>query len=414
MEYGIITLVSVAMGFIAGYLIQKKLSSGSQVITLDELGIIKNELSGYKKKSEMLCDSLAEHKALNEKQNNEIVKVKSDLATKNERIVQIEKFAEEKKTELEKMNKKLNEEFKNIANGVMANSSENFKKMVINDLGLVLDPLKQNLMNFELKLGENQHQQTGTLSALKEQVNQLTSMNQVMSTETKNLTRVLKGESKIRGNWGEMILETILERSGLIKDEHYSRERILKSEEGSSFRPDVIINLPEKRNLVIDSKLSLIDYERFSNSEEDVDRAIHLKKHAESVRNHIKQLSVKDYQNLHGINAPDFVIMFIPLESAFHVAIEFDREIFGEAYEKNIILTAPTTLIPTLKIIHNIWRQETQNKNAMVIAEAGGKLYDKFVGFADNMKKIGSSIDNSKKIYNEAYKQLTDGRVHIL
>ena len=141
---------------------------------------------------------------------------------------------------------------------------------------------------------------------------------------------------------------------------------------------------------------------------------MHLKNHTASVRNHIKQLSVKDYQNLHGINTPDFVILFIPLESAFHVAIESDRELFAEAYEKNIVLTSPTTLIPTLKIIYNIWRQESQNKNAMVIAEAGGKLYDKFVGFVENMKKIGSSIENSKKVYDDAFKQLSDGKGNLI
>lgn len=414
MEFGIITLFSVIAGFIAGYLIHKKLSAADQIITQDELELIKNELSGYKKQVEIQINSLTENKLDIEKQNNEIVNVKSELASKNEMIRQLAKITDEKKMELEELKNKFNEEFKNIANNVIANSSDNFKKMIVNDLTLVLDPLKQNLVNFELKLNENQHQQTGTLTALKEQIIQLTSMNQVMTTETKNLTQALKGESKTRGNWGEVILETILDRSGLVKELHYTREKILKSEEGSSFKPDVIINLPEKRNLVIDSKLSLIDYERFSNSEEDVDKSMHLKNHTASVRNHIKQLSVKDYQNLHGINTPDFVIMFIPLESAFHIAIEFDRELFAEAYEKNIVLTSPTTLIPTLKIIYNIWRQESQNKNAMVIAETGGKLYDKFVGFVDNMKKIGSSIDNSKKIYEDAFKQLSDGRGNLI
>lgn len=414
MEYGIIALTAIIIGFIAGYFIHKKFVSATQLISNEELENIKNDLAGYIRQVEMQTSNLTEYKIENTKINTEITEVKLELASKNEMIKNIQKIADEKKAEVEELNKKFNEEFKNIANSVIANSSDNFKKMVFNDLNLVLNPLKEDLKSFDIKLGQNQTQQTTTITVLKEQITQLTNMNQVMSDETKNLTKALKGESKTRGNWGEVILETILDRSGLVKDEHYVREQNLKNDEGSNARPDVIINLPENRNLIIDSKLSLVDYERYSSADDDAEKIIHLKKHTDAMRKHIKDLSAKNYQKLHGINTPDFIIMFIPLESAFHIAIEFDRELFVEAYEKNIVLTSPTTLIPTLKIIYNIWRQETQNKNAMAIAEAGGRLYDKFAGFVDNMKKIGTSIDSTKKVYDDAFKQLSEGRGNLI
>jgi DNA recombination protein RmuC len=205
-----------------------------------------------------------------------------------------------------------------------------------------------------------------------------------------------------------------LDKSGLQKDIHYIREASGKGAEGNRLRPDVIINLPENKHLVIDSKLSLVDYERYSSMENDAEKQNALKLHTNSVKKHIAELCEKNYAQIHGINTPDFTLMFIPIEPAFHAAIESDPELFANAYEKNIVLTSPSTLIPTLKIIHNIWRQENQNRNAIEIAKAGAALYDKFIGFLENMKKIGESIDKSKNIYDEAMGQLSTGRGNLV
>jgi DNA recombination protein RmuC len=235
-----------------------------------------------------------------------------------------------------------------------------------------------------------------------------------MSKDANNLTNALKGQTKTQGNWGEFILESILEKSGLVKGREYSVQESLSSSEGRRFQPDVLIKLPENKTIVIDSKVSLISYEKFTSAENEEDRQLALRDFIISIKNHIKGLSAKNYQNLYGIESLDFVLMFMPIEPAFGLAVQNDISLFNDAFEKNIVIVSPSTLLATLRTIASIWRQENQNKNALEIARQSGSLYDKFVGFVDDLTTLGSRIDSAKDSYNSAFNKLRDGRGNLI
>jgi DNA recombination protein RmuC len=335
-------------------------------------------------------------------------------SSREEQVNNLTKMTAEKKKEIEDLHIKFNEEFKKIANQILINNSGEFNKLTAERLKEILSPFKEQVDKFEKKIDESRTKQIAESATLKEQISQLTSLNLTMSEQTKNLTTALKGESKTRGNWGEMILEKILESSGLLKEEHYTIQTSLKGEESKRLQPDVIIHLPENKHLIIDSKVSLVDYEKYVNADDGAAKDALLKNHINSIYKHVDNLSSKEYQKALGVNPPDFVLMFIPIESAVLVAIESDRELFVYAWEKNVAIISPTTLIPTLKIINSIWRQESQNKNALAIAETGGKLYDKFAGFLDDLQQVGKCIDNAKCNYDDAIKKLSTGRGNII
>jgi len=235
-----------------------------------------------------------------------------------------------------------------------------------------------------------------------------------MSKDATNLTNALKGQTKTQGNWGEFILETILEKSGLVKGREYTVQESLTTHEGKRFQPDIIIKLPEGKTLIIDSKVSLNAYERFVSSEDERDRAANIKEHIASIRNHIKNLSSKNYQNLYDTKSLDFVLMFLPIEPALSLAIQNDMNLFNEAFEKNIVIVSPSTLLATLRTIASIWRQEHQNKNALDIARQSGALYDKFVGLLDDLKNIGDKIKATQNSYEDAMKKLSTGRGNLI
>ncbi len=235
-----------------------------------------------------------------------------------------------------------------------------------------------------------------------------------MTKEANNLTRALKGDSKTQGNWGEFILESILEKSGLVKDREYTIQTSIKNDEGKLLRPDVIINLPENKSMVIDSKVSLTAYEQYVSSEDDAERIKYLSDHVVSVKNHMKRLSPKEYQNLYGLQSLDFVLMFIPIEPAFAAAVQSDSNIFYEAFEKNIVIVSPTTLLATLRTISSLWKQEKQNRNAIEIAKQSGELYDKFVGFMEDLVSIGNNLKQTKDNYDKAMNKLVEGRGNLV
>lgn len=234
-----------------------------------------------------------------------------------------------------------------------------------------------------------------------------------MSVETQNLTRALKGDNKKQGNWGEMILERVLERSGLLKDQEYRIQASMLSTDGSRFQPDVIIDLPDNKHLIIDSKVSLIAYSRLVECEEEGDKDLYLKQHLSSLRTHISDLSGKNYSDLYKINSPDFVMLFIPIESCFSVAVQKDAELFNYAWDKRVVIVSPSTLLATLRTIASIWKQERQNRNVMEIARLSGEMYDKFVGFAGDMESIGRSIKLSNDAYDKALNKLSTGRGNL-
>jgi len=315
--------------------------------------------------------------------------------------------------DLEKLQEKFTKDFQIIANSILEEKTQKFTDQNKTQLNDLLNPLKEKIVEFEKKVEQTHKETLEKNSALREQINGLKETNMQMSREAGNLTKALKGDSKTRGNWGEVILESILEKSGLRKDSEYYVQQSFYSEEGRRFQPDVIIKLPEDKTIIVDSKVSLIHYENFY-SEEEENRDIHIKNHITSIRKHIKDLSEKSYQQLDIGKGLDFVLMFIPIEPAFSMAVQNDPNLFTDAYEKNIVIVSPSTLIATLRTISNIWKNEYQNRNAQKIAEESGKLYDKFVGFSNDLVEIGRKLNSTQTSYDQAMQKLSSGTGNLI
>lgn len=315
---------------------------------------------------------------------------------------------------LQRVQEQLRLEFTNTANALFEEKSQKFTSQNQENLDGLLKPLQEKISLFEQKVDHYYSDQTKDRATLKEQIRSLTQLNQQMNEETRNLTNALKGESKTQGNWGELILERILERSGLRKGTEYFTQSYFINEEGRRQFPDLILNLPNKKHLVIDSKMSLTAYERFSSaqSEEDAEKA--LKAHLNSVKKHVKELSAKKYQQIHELNTLDFVLMFVPLEAAFALAMQNDHNLFYHAFEQNVIIVSPMTLLATTRTIANVWQQENQNRHALEIAQQAGKMYDKFVNFIGDLDHIGTRINHLEHSYNEAMKKLQFGKGNLI
>jgi DNA recombination protein RmuC len=309
------------------------------------------------------------------------------------------------------VSQKFQEDFSRIANQILVDGSRKVNADAQQNFATLLNPLQSRLGEFQKAIEQNVQEQKKDSGRLEEKLRQLTEINQTLGSEAKRLTEALRGESKTRGNWGELVLEKILEASGLRRDKEYKIQVSLKGEEGR-FKPDVVVYLPDNKNVVIDSKVSLVHFEKLGAA--DANREELLKSHAASVRTHIKGLAEKGYEGLEGLNTPDFVFMFIPIEAAFLEAMNHDPEIYEFAFQKKIILLSPATLLAALKLVQNIWRQEEQNKNSREIAKQGAVLFDKFAGFVDDLQKVGNQLDTTKKTYDEAMKKLSSGRGNLV
>lgn len=349
-----------------------------------------------------------------ERSKSESLQIKlASLQSENGNL--IDKLAEQK-TQLEDLQARFTKEFENLANKILDDKSRKFTEQNETQLRNILDPLRDRIQNFEKRVNDTHNESEKERSALREQLRIMADMNKRMSEEALNLTRALKGDTKKQGNWGELILEKVLERSGLTKGREYDVQQSFTLEDGSRLQPDVIVRLPDGKNIIVDSKVSLIAYERYTSALDD-DAATHelqLKEHIASLRSHVKGLSGKNYQNLYNIGSPDFVLLFVPIESAFSLAISHDSELYNDAFDKNVILVSPTTLLATLRTISNVWKQEYQNQNALEIARQGGDLYDKFTGFVEDLIKVGKLMDDSKKAYGEAMNKLYDGKGNLV
>lgn len=321
---------------------------------------------------------------------------------------------QEQKAELAKLQEQFSKEFENLANKIFEEKSKKFTEQNRTQLDDLLKPFGEKIKDFEKKVNDAYVNETKERASLKEQIVQLHSLNQQMSKDAQNLTRALKGESKTQGNWGEFILETVLEKSGLRKDQEYRTQQSMTSESGSRYQPDVIIDLPDEKHLVVDSKVSLVAYERFISAETEEEKAAALKEHVLSVRKHLKDLSEKKYQDLYQLNSLDFVLLFMPVEPAFALSVQADSELFNDAFSKNIVIVSPTTLLATLRTVANIWRQEYQNRNVIRIAEEASAMYDKFAGFTEAMLELGRNMDTSKKHYETAMSRLSTGPGNVI
>jgi DNA recombination protein RmuC len=320
----------------------------------------------------------------------------------------------EQKEEVEKLQEKFTKEFENLANKILEEKTNKFTEQNKENLKNILTPLQDKIQLFEKKVEDTHKESIDYHAALRQQILGLREMNEQMSKETLNLTKALKGDSKMQGNWGELILERVLEKSGLEKGREYEVQQSFVTEEGNRVFPDVVINLPDGKKMIVDSKVTLTAYERYTNEEDDIIKAQHLKEHVMALKRHVDQLSEKNYHDLYQMESPDFVLLFIPIESAFALALNEDTTLYNRAFEKNIVIVTPSTLLATLRTIDSMWTNQKQQENALEIARQAGALYDKFEGFVTDLVKIGKKMDEAKVEYQGAMNKLVDGKGNLV
>ncbi|MDX5480205.1 MAG: DNA recombination protein RmuC [Hymenobacteraceae bacterium] len=370
-------------------------------------GVLEGQAKQKAEEQEQLKALLREAQTETLELTNALTKTETDYEHLKARL-------QEQGRELDQLREKFLQQFQSISNQVLMTNAEHFNKSSSENLERILLPLKERIKEFEAKVDQTYEKTLKDSISLKEQITQLASLNQQMSQDAVNLTKALKGESKTQGNWGEYLLESLLEKSGLRKGVHYEREEVRQNDDSKVYRPDVIVRLPEGKHLVIDSKMSLVAYEAYCSCEDEHQQEVYLRGHINSVRTHFSDLGRKSYHRLNGINSPDFVLMYIPIEPAFNLAVQHDHDLFTDAFDKNIVLVTTSTLLATLRTVAGVWRQEDQKRNVLKIAEESGKLYDKFVGFVDDLKTIGKHLENSQSSYNAAMNKLTEGKGNLI
>ena len=391
--YLIITIASIFIGLFLGKNFTR-LKFEKKQATLEERNTILSdsfhEITEDLKKSQL--------------EKEELIATKTRLYTelKNSELKLVEN-----KQELDKIQEKFTKEFENLANKILDEKSSKFTEQNKLNITSILNPLKEKIEVFEKKVSESQKESIGMHSALKEQLNSLKNLNIQMSKEAINLTKALKGDSKTQGDWGETQLEILLEKANLAKDIHFTTQGGYRDEEGRLKKPDFIINLPDNRHLIVDSKVSLTNYEAYFNEEDEKQKGVYLKKHIESIRKHIKELSDKKYESLYEINTPDYVLMFVPIEPAYLLALSNNNQLYLEALDKNVVLVSTSTLLATLSTVSSMWRQENQKKNVLEIANQAGRLYDQFVNLTDDLIKVGNQLKTVQGSYDTSMKKLT-------
>ncbi|MEZ7924398.1 MAG: DNA recombination protein RmuC [Flavobacteriales bacterium] len=400
-------LIGLGAGFSIGVLYTKS-KTPKQTEPTDLSGYVSKEL--YESEKQRLVKEEAETKVKEEQIGN----LKADVSSKNTLIETLQlKLADEGKR-LEEQQKQMQIQFENMANAILEKKSEKFSEQNQKNIDQILKPLGEKIKSFEESVENKYVKDQESRAGLAKQITLLQEANLKISQDAINLTNALKGDSKAQGDWGELQLEVLLEKSGLSKDIHFRTQNSEKDEDGREKRPDCIIDLPDHKNLIIDSKVSLTAYERFINAPDDTEKNIFLKKHLESLKNHIRDLASKDYPKLYSINAPDYVLMFVPIEPALISALQEDPEIFNLALSKNIILVSTSTLMATMRTVSFIWQQENQKKNVLEIARQSGALYEKFCGFVTDLESVGKAIENASKKYEAAQSKLHSGRGNLV
>ncbi|MBN2213000.1 MAG: DNA recombination protein RmuC [Bacteroidales bacterium] len=394
---GVVTLVlGIMTGAAAVYLILRTRYISSARLNTEKENILLGSIDELKRtlgeKEKMLFDLNGEYNA------------------KQAEYKALEKKLMEHQKEIENLQDRFTIEFRNLANEILEEKSKKFTEQNKINLNDILKPLGEKIKDFEKKVEEVYDKESQQRYSLKEEVRRLAELNQQVSKEASNLTKALKGDSKSQGIWGEIILESILEKSGLVKDREYFIQESFRSEDEKRQQPDVILIYPGNRSIVIDSKVSLTAYERYVSADDEKSRESALKEHLLSVRKHIQELSLKNYQDLYQLNSLDFVMMFLPVEPAYMLAIQTDSEIWQYAYDKRILLISPTNLIAALKLVVSLWRQEYQNKNALEIARRSGDLYDKFAGFVEDLTDVGHKLKQTQKSYDASMNKLSWGK----
>jgi DNA recombination protein RmuC len=401
-------MVGAAVGFLLG-------TRGSTNVSDDgELQKVQLEKASLEASQKHLTQQKEELSNQLSEVRNRLSETEQSLASARQHFKDQENRLNEQKQEFEDLNKRFNTEFENLANKILDEKSKKFTDQNKENLENVLKPLRERIKDFEKKVDEKYDTEQKERASLKGEIKVLHELNKKISEEAHNLTTALKGDTKKQGNWGELILERILESSGLIKDEEYKTQETTYNEAGERLHPDVVIQLPDNKHIIIDSKVSLVAYEKVMNAEDDDERDKWLKAHMVSVKAHIKGLSEKNYHTSRGMNSPEFVLMFMPIESSFSMSVRADDELFNFAWDKRIVIVSPSTLLATLRTVASIWKQDKQTKNALEIAEKSGRLYDKFVGFIEDMQKIGDRLSSTQKVYDEGMKKLSEGSGNLV
>jgi DNA recombination protein RmuC len=407
----VLLIAGIAIGFVVGFLFLKTRSESTLSAATQKAEMLQLNLSDAKNEQRELLSKYENQ--LNEERRRAELLSSSIASAKNENENLVQKLSEQK-SELEQLNQKFTKEFENLANRILDEKSQKFTEQNRNNLDIILNPFKEKLKDFEQKVDQAYKAESAERITLKTEIKNLIDLNKQVSEEANNLALALKGDNKQQGNWGEMVLEKILERSGLKEGDEFKTQFTSTNAEGDKIKPDVVIFLPDNKHVVVDSKVSLVAYNSCINAGSEEDRLRYLKAHIESVRGHIKLLSDKNYQTAAGLESPDFVLLFIPIESSFSLAVQGDAELFNYAWDRKIVIVSPSTLLATLRTIASIWKQERQTRNAIEIAEEGGKLYDKFVGFYEDLVKVGKKMDDAKGDYVEAMKKLYDGTGNLV
>ena len=412
-------LLGIIAAFIIGFFISRIRKTSDVGVNIDlqnsvtENAVLKEKLRALEISAEKNLNDLKLEREKVLKLSQDLEREKTFLKTQLD--AKLEEIESQKKM-IADMQSTLTKDFEIIATKLLEEKSQKFSEHNRNSLDIILNPLKDKIKSFEEKVENTYRAEAAERNTLKGSIEELMKLNKQISDEANNLSTALKGNTKQQGNWGEFVLEKILESSGLIEGENY----ILQGEgmglvdnEGNRFQPDVIINLPEDKHVIIDSKVSLIAYEKLVSSDDTDSKEKFIKEHINSIKNHVLNLSNKNYQDLIGVKSPDFVLLFVPIESSFSIATQHDKDLFEYAWSRKIVIVTPSTLLATLKTIASIWKQEKQTKNALEIARQAGTLYDKFVGFVDDLKKIGEQLNKTQQTYNEAYSKLHTGKGNL-
>ncbi len=410
----ILLIIGLGVGLAIGWLLAKNKS-------VQQASSQQENISSLDKERSVLTSQLSEARQQTQQAKTEsetirgnVLELSTQLAQSNTINKNLEEKLSQQKRELEDLENRFTKEFENLANRIFEAKSQKFTDQNKTNLDIILNPLKEKLKDFEDKVDKSYKAEAAERNSLKGEIKSLIELNKQVSEEANNLAKALKGDSKKQGNWGEIILERVLERSGLVKDREYKTQYSTTNDEGNRIQPDAVLFLPDNKHIIIDAKVSLVAFEELVNATDEPARVKFLNEHLVSLRNHVKILGDKNYYTSPDLNTPDFVLLFVPIEGAFSAAVQADPELFSFAWDKQIVIVSPTTLLATLRTIASIWKQERQTRNAIDIAQKAGALYDKFKNFADDLLEVGKKMDGAKSSYSEAMNKLVDGKGNIV